>query len=232
MNATRNKGKRLSVYVPDYIVFDLETTGVSLLWDTIIEISAVKVINGKMTGKYSTLVNPLRHIPAGATAINSITDTMVANAPKLTEAMEGFLDFIQDGILVGHNIHTFDMNFVYDAVWQLYGDKVRNEYIDTLYLARQCLPQLAHHTLGDVATHFKIATEGSHRALNDCIINHQCYENLGKLLAKASDSIKPDSIKEEGACPECGCILVRRKGRFGFFYGCSGYPHCRYTKNV
>lgn len=227
MKVMRNKGKRLSVYVSDYVVFDLETTGISVLQDSIIEISAVKVTKGRVEGEYSTLVNPHRHIPKGATAVNGITDRMVADAPELKEAMEGFLDFVQDGILVGHNIHTFDMNFIFDAVLQLYGEEIKNDYVDTLYLARRCLPQLAHHTLVDVAAHFQVSTSGAHRALNDCIMNQKCYEELGKLMAEV-----PDSMRKEAACPVCGEELLKRKGRFGVFYGCSGYPGCRYTRNV
>lgn len=223
----RNKGKRLNTYLPDYVVFDLETTGISTQRDDIIEISAVKAVGGKIVAEYSTLVNPHRHIPAGATAVNGITDRMVADAPDIREAMTGFLEFIQDSVLVGHNIHTFDTNFVYDASMRLFQRELRNDYVDTLYLARQCLPQLAHHTLGDVSQYFHISTEGAHRALNDCVMNQKCYEELGRLLA--------DRKKEQPpvlACPECGCELVRRKGRYGEFYGCSGFPLCRFTRNV
>ena len=90
----RNKGKRLNQYVKDYVVFDLETTGVYPEKDVIIEISAIKVSGGEIKEKYSTLVNPGRHIPAGATAVNGITDDMVRDAPDIREAMAGFMDFI------------------------------------------------------------------------------------------------------------------------------------------
>lgn len=226
MTAIRNKGRRLNKYVPDYIVFDLETTGISIQTDSIIEISAVKVEEGRITGEYSTLVNPHRHIPPAATAVNGITDKMVENAPELREAMEGFLDFVKDGILVGHNIHTFDTNFVYDAAMLLFQKELKNDYVDTLYLARKCLPQLKHHTLGDISAYFGISTKGAHRALNDCVMNQKCYECLGERLKTL-----PVDIPQE-ICPVCGGELLRRKGRFGEFWGCSGYPSCRFTKNV
>ena len=76
----RKKGKRLNGYRQDYVVFDLETTGINQNYDEIIEISAVKVCGGEVVGEYSTLVNPGRHIPAGATAVNGITDEMVKEA--------------------------------------------------------------------------------------------------------------------------------------------------------
>ncbi len=131
----RNKGKRLSGYPADYIVFDLETTGVNPETDAIIEISALKVSGHRVTEEFSSLVNPGRHIPAGATAVNGITDEMVMDAPDIREVMAQFMEFIGDGVLVGHNIHTFDTNFVYDAAWEAFGKELSNDYIDTLYMA-------------------------------------------------------------------------------------------------
>lgn len=226
-NYVRNKGKRREHYVSDYVVFDLETTGISPARDAIIEISALKVEGGIVVEEFSTLVNPHRHIPAGATAVNGITDEMVADAPDLQEVMEAFLRFIGNRILVGHNIHTFDTNFVYDAALELFGQEMKNDYVDTLYLARRCIPQLAHHTLGDVSAYFGIDTKGAHRALNDCYMNQKCFEQLGKLEVPEM----PETDRER-CCPVCGCLLVKRSGRFGKFYGCSGFPECRFTQNI
>ena len=164
------------------MVFDLETTGINQERDEIIEISAVKVRNHEIVEEFSTLVNPGRHIPAGATAVNGITDEMVKDAPDIGTAMGAFLSFIGDSVLVGHNIHTFDTNFVYDAAYRFLGKEVRNDYIDTLYMARKYLPELSHHKLTDVAAHFHLQTEGAHRALFDCMMNQGCYEELGKLM--------------------------------------------------
>ena len=187
----RNKGKRLSSsYIKDYTVFDLETTGINPAKDTIIEISAVKVRNHRIVDEFTTLVNPDRPIPAGATAVNGITDDMVADAPHLAEAIGKFLTFIGDDILVGHNIHTFDTNFVYDAGWKTLGVEVRNDYIDTLFMARKCLPRLHHHKLTDLAEHFELATEGAHRALFDCRMNQACYEAMGKLMGTEKELVK------------------------------------------
>lgn len=227
----RNKGKRLNSYTGDYVVFDLETTGINQERDAIIEISAVKVKDHKIVEEFSTLVNPGRHIPPAATAVNGITDDMVADAPDLKTAMESFLEFIGDNILVGHNIHTFDTNFAYDAAWNYLGKELKNDYIDTLYMARRCLPELPHHKLTDVAAHFGLQTIGAHRALFDCMMNQGCYEEMGKLMEqKKKDSQFED--EEDICCPVCGGELVLRKGRFGMFYGCSGFPRCRYTRNI
>lgn len=225
----RNKGKRLGSYIEDYVVFDLETTGINQEQDAIIEISAVKVRKHKVVAEFSTLVNPGRHIPAGATAVNGIKDEMVKDAPDIKTAMKDFLEFIGNSVLVGHNIHTFDTNFVYDAAFDFLGQEVRNDYIDTLYMARRCLPELSHHKLTDIAAHFGLQTEGAHRALFDCMMNQSCYEEMGKLMEKKK---KEGTDEGELSCPSCGGVLMLRKGKFGMFYGCSGYPTCRYTRNV
>lgn len=217
-----NKGKRLAGYVPDYVVFDLETTGTSWINDAIIEISAIRINGKRVKETFSTLVNPGRAIPCGATAVNGITDEMVADAPRIQEALPEFLAFIGNETLVGHNIQSFDLKFVYQAAEQFLGRTVQNDYIDTLYMARRCLPQLAHHRLTDLAAYFRISSEGAHRALNDCQMNWQCYEKMGELLAE---------VKIE-TCPRCGGELVQRKGRFGAFWGCGNYPSCRFTKNI
>ncbi|MDE7436443.1 MAG: topoisomerase DNA-binding C4 zinc finger domain-containing protein [Lachnospiraceae bacterium] len=226
MEYIRNKGRKLGGYVKDYVVFDLETTGFRFESDEIIEISAVKVQDSRIVDTYSTLVKPSIRIPASATKVNHITNDMVSGAPGIAEALEGFVDFVETGILVGHNIHNFDMNFVYDAAMQVFQTGIYNDYIDTLHLAKQCLPQLKHHRLSDVAEYFDISTEGAHRALNDCIINQKCYERLGELLKEQPQ------VKTEQSCPQCGGVLVKRKGRYGEFWGCSSFPRCRYTRNA
>lgn len=223
----RNKGKRLNRYVSDYVVFDLETTGINPEKDVIIEISAIKVRNHEIAEQFSTLVNPKRPIPPQATAVNGITNEMVSDAPDLKSVIEDFLSFIGESILVGHNIHTFDMNFVYDAALTFLGKEIKNDYVDTLYMAKKYLRELSHHRLVDVAAHFRIETEGAHRALVDCMMNQRCYEELGKLMEKAMPGETADLY-----CPSCGNEMVLRKGKFGMFYGCSRFPGCRYTRNA
>lgn len=222
----KNKGKRLNQYVEDYVVFDLETTGIRQDLDEIIEISALKVRGHQVTEEYSTLVNPGRHIPRGATAVNGITDEMVKDAPEIAEALEGFLGFIGNDILVGHNIHTFDLGFICRDAMDVLGREICNDYIDTLYLSRQCLTQLSHHKLSDVADHFNISTKGAHRALNDCVMNQKCYEELGKIWQEHRKT------EPEVYCPKCGAEMVKRRGQYGEFYGCSNFPNCRGTRRI
>ncbi len=77
------RGIKQNTYVPDYVVFDFETTGINPNRDAIIEISAVKVKSGEIMAVFSSLVNPQMPIPYGATQVNGITNEMVANIPLI-----------------------------------------------------------------------------------------------------------------------------------------------------
>ena len=93
------------------------------------------------------------------------------------------------------------------------------------------------YRLTDVAAHFGIDTQGAHRALKDCDMNRQCYECMGRVLESRAQSMGGDASgggdsAPEESCPNCGGVLVKRKGKFGAFWGCSSFPRCRYTRNA
>ena len=221
-----NQGKKLNIYVPDYVIFDLETTGTSCTADEVVEISAIKVVNGNVVEEFSTLVNPQMPIPYWATEVNGITDSMVVDSPTFDVALKDFLEFAGDMILVGHNIHTFDMKFICRDAQKYFGKTIGNDYIDTLPIARLYLPQLGHHTLSDLANYYGISSDGAHRALFDCRMNQQIFERLGEEMKNPSEEAK--KVKK---CPRCGSPLKLRNGKFGEFWGCTGYPDCKYTEN-
>ena len=220
----KTAGKRLTAYISDYVIFDLETTGISSAADEVIEISAVKVKGGRVVEEFSTLVNPGRPIPFATSQVNGITDDMVKNSPCFEQAFAAFLEFVGNEVLVGHNIHNFDMKFLYRDAGRFWNQTLTNDYVDTLQMARVCLPQLRHHKLTDLAQYYGICSEGAHRALCDCRMNQKVFELLGKESAKSKAAQK--------VCPRCGSDLKRRSGRFGDFWGCAGFPACRYTENI
>ena len=218
------KGCQKTEYFSDYVVFDLETTGTSCNKDRVVEISAIKVEGGNIVDEFSTLVNPECPIPFYASQVNGITDDMVEDAPLFKEALADFLEFSGDMVLVGHNIHTFDLKFIYRDCEEYFGKVPGNDYVDTLKMSRICLPELEHHTLSDIASFYGISTEGAHRALNDCRMNQAIYEKMRENLEA--------KLKEAKTCPKCGNILRKRNGKYGDFWGCSGYPECTYTENI
>lgn len=221
------KGKRIDKNTDNYTIFDLETTGISAAYDEVIEISALKVRDGEVVEEFSTLVNPQRTIPAGASRVNGIRDDMVKNAPIFSEVLKQFLLFVGEDVLVGHNIHTFDMKFIWRDAERFYKEIPNNDYIDTLQMAKKCLPQMPHRRLTDLAELYHISAAGAHRALNDCYMNQKVYEQLKK--EKNPVQASQDKPKE---CPICGCSMMKRKGRYGEFWGCTGYPDCRHTENI
>ena len=177
--------------ITDYVVFDLETTGLSSKSE-IIEIAAVKVHNDEIIDKFESLVKPIEPIPYSATNVNNITNEMVLNAPSIEEVMPSFLDFIGTYILVGHNINSFDMRILSSAAYSTYGIKIDNETIDTLNLAKHCL-SLSNYTLGDLCKYFSITNHDAHRALSDVIATYNCFINLKTMEYSQKDlSAKTD----------------------------------------
>lgn len=242
---SNRSGKLRSEYRSDYVVFDLETTGVSWQTDAVVELSALRVQNGAVTEEFTSLVNPGRPIPFQASQVNGITDEMVAGSPEFKQVLSEFMCFAKDAVLVGHNIHSFDMKFLYRDAERFWRRSIDNDYIDTLRLARLCLPQLSRHRLTDLAAHYGFETAGAHRALSDCRMNQQVYEALGASLAVREQrpggggSVMGSAKGQLGErstglrlCPRCGSPMQLRSGRFGEFWGCTGYPRCRYTENA
>lgn len=202
----RNK-KRLILAPEEYFVLDIETTGLSPDTDAVIELSALRVVNGEIIEEFSSLINPGIHIPYSASAINGITDDMVKDAPVIDSVMRDFAEFVGDGVLMGHNLEHFDMRFLCrDAVRHL-GRDLTNDFVDTRFLARMYLSELKSRSLENLSRYYGISYVGAHRALADCHITKQVYDRL--ILESANPS---KSVTKEGLCP--------------------GYPDCRYTRDV
>lgn len=172
-----HKGKSLLIFPVDYTVVDIETTGLDPRWDEIIELSALRVRNGEVCGRFSTLVKPENQISDFITCLTGIANEDVADAPTIVEALPGFLGFIGADIIVGHNVH-FDVNFIYDAATIHTGKPVTNDIVDTMRLSRHILPQLKHHRLHDVADALGIDPAGAHRGLVDCETTHAALQGL------------------------------------------------------
>lgn len=119
-----------------FVVIDTETTGLKPTSDRIIELAAIRFVNGVPVERFHSLINPERHIPEDATAVNNITDDMVKNAPTISQALPAFEEFIGKDIFVAHNL-KFDRSFLYRSGCNLYDSK--RKYIDTLEQARKIL---------------------------------------------------------------------------------------------
>lgn len=151
-----------------FIAIDFETTGLHAGPDKIIEIGAVRYDGSmKPCDQFQSFVNPGMHIPASASNINHIYDSMVSDAPDIATVLPDLLNFIEGYPVIAHNA-DFDISFLKDAVNRCRIRKAQLiEYADTLIWARRNL-HLKSNTLGDVAKHLGIPHTAAHRALGDC----------------------------------------------------------------
>ena len=148
-----------------FVVFDIETTGFSPVNNRIIEIGAVKVEGGEITGRYSSFVNPDVPIPFEIEKLTGINDAMVVDAPEIDAVLPEFFAFCQDAVLVAHNAN-FDMGFIMENAGRL-GLQREYTYVDTVGIARVLLPHQSKHTLDAVAKTLGISLENHHRAVDD-----------------------------------------------------------------
>lgn len=149
-----------------FVVFDIETTGLSKEKDMITEIGAVKVVNGEITDTFSTFVNPHRALSEEIVKLTGITDEMLKDAPDIGQVLPQFLEFAGNSVLVAHNA-GFDVGFIRINAKRLGCKAVNNTVLDTLELARCLLPQLNKHKLNLVAEEMGVELNGHHRAVND-----------------------------------------------------------------
>ena len=148
-----------------FVVFDLETTGFSPVDDRIIEIGAVRIENGKITGRFSEFVNPQIPIPFRIEQLTSINDSMVQQAQTIEEVLPRFLEFCDGAALAGHNVF-FDVSFIEENCDRL-GIAHDFTYADTVTLARCLLPNLSRFKLDTVAKALNIPLGHHHRAVDD-----------------------------------------------------------------
>ena len=160
-------GKSKEAFDGEFIIFDLETTGLSAGLERMTEIGAVRVKNGEVLEEFDTFVNPEKRIPDEVVKLTSITDEMVADAPLEEEALRMFMDFIgrEDAVLVAHNA-PFDSSFLKAAAAR-HGIKLQYTYVDTVPISRALFPNLKNHKLDTIAKHLKLADFHHHRACDD-----------------------------------------------------------------
>ncbi|NHM29831.1 PolC-type DNA polymerase III [Neobacillus terrae] len=159
-----------------YVVFDVETTGLSAVYDTIIELAAVKIHDGEIIDRFESFANPHHRLSATTINLTGITDDMVQNAPEIGDVLKRFHEWAADSILVAHNA-TFDMGFLNVGYKKIGMEKAPNPVIDTLELARFLHPEMKNHRLNTLAKKFDVELTQHHRAIYDA-------EATGYLLLK------------------------------------------------
>lgn len=171
------KGKSLIEFAENYCVVDIETTGLDFSCD-IIEISALRVRNNTITDQFSELINPGYCIPDFITELTGITNEMLKDRDPIDKVISRFGDFVSSDLMVGHNIVSFDSNFLFDNLLQNTGKILSNNIIDTMRISRWILPELDHHRLFDICSYYGIDQASAHRGLSDCESTYKIYNAM------------------------------------------------------
>ena len=171
------KGQKID---SEYVVFDIETTGLSPTNNRIIEIGAVRIKDGRIQDTFSEFVNPEVPIPYTITKLTSITDAMVQNAPTIEVILPKFLEYIGDASVVAHNA-TFDTGFIRENAKRL-GLVFDSTIVDTMTLAHILLPELGKYTLDRLCKQFGVVNEHHHRACDEAAATAEIFVKMIKMI--------------------------------------------------
>lgn len=172
MQAIRSK------FPVSYVVIDLETSGLSVTEDQIIEVAAIRVIEGTIEAEFEQLVYFEGRLPANIVQLTGITDDMLrAQGAERKHTMQALMTFVGDLPIICHNA-AFDINFLRMACRQDGIAMPRSRIIDTMDISRRAMKHLPDYKLGTIARAFGIEPVGSHRALADCRTLRNVYEKL------------------------------------------------------
>ena len=179
---TVNDSKGQSLTDTTFIVFDIETTGFSPLYNDIIEIGAVKIRNNEVIDRFSEFINPKKPIPYRIEKLTSINDAMVMDAPTVDVILPRFLEFVGDAVLVAHNAE-FDVGFIKQKAKDL-GLSFDGTWIDTIGMARSLLPHLPRYRLDTVCKELGVVNEHHHRAVDDAAATALIFQKLCEMLSE------------------------------------------------
>lgn len=179
-NERAGKGSSVIRLPDNYTVIDVETTGLSPQWDSLIEISALRFRDNELLETRSSLINPGFEIDDFITELTGITNEDLSTAPDFRSISESFYGFLGDDLLVGHNI-PFDINFLYDNFLNSGLPEFSNDFINTLRFSRKLHPELKHHRLDDICSFYQCyEARDLHRSENDCLMTNAIYQELKK----------------------------------------------------
>lgn len=183
------KGKNIIDFPKSYVILDIETTGLDFEYCDIIEIAAIKYLDGVEIDRFLSLVQPhpytcidendnitVEYVDEFITSLTGITNDMLKEAPLPQDVIPKFMNFIGDNTIIGYNVN-FDINFLYDAASK-FELVLRNNYVDILRMARKLYPDMEHHRLKDMIKKFHININSEHRAMDDVIAEVECLNKI------------------------------------------------------
>lgn len=170
-----------------YVVFDIETTGLSVTSNKIIEIAAVRYEHGREINRYSSFVQPHEPIPYHITKLTNISDDMVRDAPDIDQVLPEFISFCENAVLVAHNA-SFDVDFIQENCKKLKLPLLEHPVLDTVELARLLYPGMKNHRLNTLSDKFKVGLDNHHRAIDDTIA-------LAEILSRMLKEVEARSLQ-------------------------------------
>ena len=177
-----------------YSVIDIETTGLSMYYDKITEIGAVKIKDGQIVNTFSSLVDPRIPIPLSVQELTGITDIMVKDAKTIDIVLPELLDFIGSDCIVAHNA-SFDISFLKREAGSL-GMQILNPVLDTLAMSKALLTELKRNKLATVARKLNIKVETQHRALGDAITTANVLKKFIEIINFKKDITKLKELND------------------------------------
>ena len=224
----------------EYVAFDLETTGLSSLHDTIIEIGAAIMKGNEVLSTFQTFVDPHRPLQPKIVDLTGINDQMLAGQPDISEALPKFLEYVGSRPLCAHNA-DFDIGFVTAACERL-GLPFHPTYVDTLILAQNLMPELGKYKLNIVADALSLPDFNHHRASDDAItcgyllmrffkmMQEQGLDSLQKINPRMEQLRSGSKILDRRARH----IIVFAKNSIGLrnLYRLISYGNLKYFKRV
>lgn len=163
------------------VIFDLETTSKFPESADIIQISALKVVDGIEKQTFTSFVKPPMSIPPEIVELTGINDDLVANAPKISEVMPDFYKFADGSILVGHNVIGYDFPIINRIAADM-GYKFNNDLLDTLILSRTYLTEMSNHKLTTLSKNLKLEHENAHRADADVLATWGVLKEIARRM--------------------------------------------------
>lgn len=220
----------------EYVVFDIETTGLSVINNKIIELAGVKMRDEKVIDRFATFVNPHERIPYNIQQLTNINDDMVRGAPELEDVLPKFREFVGDAVLVAHNAR-FDIGFIQANLKSLGQPPMDNPVLDTLEMARLLLPNLKNHRLNTLSDRFKVSLENHHRAVDDAealgyVLYHLIKEAENQRitgLAELNEHVGKDLSNQR---PFHCCIYAKTQAGKKNLYKLVSLSHTQYYNRV
>lgn len=179
--------------ISDYIAIDLETTGIRLSKDKIIEVGLLKVKDSHIIDTFSCVINPDMQVDDKILELTKISKNELENAKRIHEVINHIVDFCEEYVLLGHNT-IFDYSFVKKEANRA-GLEFEKRGIDTYKLCKRVLPENVRKNLTDACNYFGIERKNSHRAFSDAYYTHVLFQEIIKNFKTLEISLEAMKVK-------------------------------------